>query len=424
MRVLEPLCHLRPLWPRVCHWLMDGVSYPLEPICDEDCHTHLSTIMARGNHKSTSIRKACLVQMLSSEVECSWQLLLPRKAAFQVPGAVVAPLGLVLQDSINELGEVIPKWHLTHDQSFNAVPNTRQSVNDCLRMSELTPCHFGRALLCHIHCIVGLRMQHPEARILQTKSDLKSAYCRLHYSMCTACQSMAAINNFVLLALCFTFGGAANPSQWSDVSELICDLANDIVHNIGWDPLMLRSPHQDLISVAPSLEAPKILMAQASALAVELPPDDEPKSDCYIDDLIAAFLERDHTHGAAIIPFVIHLLGCPMADTETLLRDDILSLSKFIAEVTPAQWKLVLGWLINTCRLMIKLPTNKHIAWTGAIRALLTSRQATYKELEMLLGCLNHAGFIIPMVRHFLGRLQTALYAADKNIKQIHYKGI
>ena len=71
--------------------------------------------MARGNHKSASIHKACLVQMLSSEVEHGWQLLLPHEAAFQVLGAVVAPLGLVLQDSINELGEVIPKWRLTHD---------------------------------------------------------------------------------------------------------------------------------------------------------------------------------------------------------------------------------------------------------------------------------------------------------------------
>ena len=209
---------------------------------------------------------------------------------------------------------------------------------------------------------------------MQTKSDLKSAYCQLHYSMCTACQSMVAIDNFILLALCLTFGGAANPSQWSDMSELICDLVNDIVHDIGWDPLVLCSPHQNLISAVPSLEAPEILMAQASALAVELPSDDEPKSDCYIDDLIATFLECDHTHGAVIIPFMIHLLGHPMANTETLLQDNLLSLSKFITEATPAKRKLVLGWLIDTHCLMIKLPTNKHVAWTGAIRALLTSK--------------------------------------------------
>ena len=89
------------------------------------------------------------------------------------------------------------------------------------------------------------------------KADLKSAYCCLHYSMCMACQFMVAIKNFVLLALRLTFGGAANPSQWSDMSELICNLVNDIVHDNGWDPLMLQSPHQDLISEWPSLENQK-----------------------------------------------------------------------------------------------------------------------------------------------------------------------
>jgi hypothetical protein len=34
--------------------------------------------------------------------------------------------------------------------------------------------------------------------------------------------------------------------------------------------------------------------------------------------------------------------------------------------------------------------------------------------MAMLLGCLNHAGFVIPLSRHFLGRLQQAQYAAEK----------
>ena len=153
--VLEPLCLLHPLWPQVCCWLMEGASYPLDPVSDEDHLANLSAIMARGNHKSASVLNAHMVWMLAAEVKHGWQLILPCEADFQVPGAVITPLGLVLQDSINELGDVIPKWHLTHDQSFNAIPNTWQSVNDHLCMSELTPCHFGRALLHHIHCIVG-----------------------------------------------------------------------------------------------------------------------------------------------------------------------------------------------------------------------------------------------------------------------------
>jgi hypothetical protein len=41
---------------------------------------------------------------------------------------------------------------------------------------------------------------------------------------------MVMIGIFVLIALRLTFGGASNPSQWSDsISEMATDLANDIV---------------------------------------------------------------------------------------------------------------------------------------------------------------------------------------------------
>jgi len=68
---------------------------------------------------------------------------------------------------------------------------------------------------------------------------------------------------------------------------------------------------------------------------------------------------------------------------------------------------------------MIELPSNKHKAWTVMIHAILKSAQAKFKELEELIGCLNHAGFIISLACHFLGRLRMAQYAANHrhNIK-------
>jgi hypothetical protein len=81
--------------------------------------------------------------MLNDEVMRGWWLLLPREAATSIPNAVVGPVGLVEQDSINEFGEIIPKWRLTHDQSFNVVHNTQRSVNDWLQVEELTTCQSG-----------------------------------------------------------------------------------------------------------------------------------------------------------------------------------------------------------------------------------------------------------------------------------------
>jgi hypothetical protein len=56
---------------------------------------------------------------------------------------------------------------------------------------------------------------------------------------------------------------------------------------------------------------------------------------------------------------------------------------------------------------------DKYKSWCNDIQALLTAPKVTHKQLEITIGRLNHAGFIIPLSRHFLSRLRTALYAAQ-----------
>jgi hypothetical protein len=94
--------------------------------------------------------------MLKDEVSRSWQLILPCEATLQILNAVIAPLGLVKQDTINEFREIIPKWHLIHDQSFNVIKGTSFSINDHLIADDLTPCRYGKALNKHIHFVIGL----------------------------------------------------------------------------------------------------------------------------------------------------------------------------------------------------------------------------------------------------------------------------
>jgi len=50
-----------------------------------------------GNHQSALYNKEHLVHMLSDEVQCGWQLLLPKAAVLEIENAVLAPLGLVDQ---------------------------------------------------------------------------------------------------------------------------------------------------------------------------------------------------------------------------------------------------------------------------------------------------------------------------------------
>jgi hypothetical protein len=169
-----------------------------------------------------------------------------------------------------------------------------------------------------------------------------------------------------------TFGGASNPSQWSDVSEIACNLTNDLVCDPGWDPDHFQSSHQPLISNSFKAVPDTVPFAQPSALMVELPNDDQPKADCYIDDIFAAFLEQDLPKGSRIIPFVISLLNQPLDKFESVLHDDMLSIKKFLGEAMPAECKVILGWLLDTCHLSIELPEDKHAAWTCSIEHILS----------------------------------------------------
>lgn len=213
---------------------------------------------------------------------------------------------------------------------------------------------------------------------------------------------MVTIGSFCLIALRMTFGGAANPSQWSDLSKMATDLVNDIVRDPGWSDENLQSPHQHLIGENFEAKADNIPFGVTSELMIDLPLDDDPKADCYIDDIFMAFLEEDRNRGSRIIPFVLHLLGRPVQTDESLSRDDLLSIKKFLAEATPSEQKTILGWLIDARRLTIELPPKKHKAWVRTIIEMLAQDKVSHKDLERLIGHLNHAGFVIPMACHFL----------------------
>ena len=49
--------------------------------------------------------------------------------------------------------------------------------------------------------------------------------------------------------------------------------------------------------------------------------DDDPKFDCYIDDIFGAFLAEYTNRGEAIIPLVLSLFGRPNHVKESLPRD-------------------------------------------------------------------------------------------------------
>jgi hypothetical protein len=84
------------------------------------------------------------------------------------------------------------------------------------------------------------------------------------------------------------------------------------------------------------------------------------------------------------------------------------------AEAGLEEEKIILGWHINFCRLIISLQDNKFIAWTHSIKEILSRGTSTAKELKMMIGRLGHLGAIVPFVYHFLSRLRDLHWKATK----------
>jgi hypothetical protein len=157
--LLAPLLSSHPLWGRqFVERITDGrAAFPLHDTLDNNRLSAVRENLAQGNHKSAHIHEQSLMSMLKEEVERGWQLPLPKETALEIPGCEVAPLGMVVQTTINKEGDLQWKLRLTHDQSFNPKGTSGRSVNDRLDKTIPTPARFGKAFSQFLYHISYLR---------------------------------------------------------------------------------------------------------------------------------------------------------------------------------------------------------------------------------------------------------------------------
>ena len=189
---------------------------------------------------------------------------------------------------------------------------------------------------------------------------------------------------------------------------MLCDLSNEICLIKDWDPMKLRSRLQ-LTTPTPIYENSSVPFAEAKELAVEVPTTSMGRGDCFIDDIVWVYLARkeiiEKNTAAALL--ALHVFMRPMAKDEPHPRKETLSLEKLMAEGIPNELMEVLGWLIDTHRLLLRLPADKHQRYKMEIEEILSCKEpkVTLKTLESLIGKLTHASYVIPLARHFLYRL-------------------
>ena len=309
------------------------------------------------------------------------------------------------------------KDRVIHNQSMKGAISGK-SINDRVIEEELAPLRYGHMMSRLIHQIVALRTLYPNKRILLRKDDFKSAYRRQHLNGWSALKTIVQVLHggitFFLLSLRLTFGGCANPSEWTSIAEPICDLATDILNCDEWDPELMHSPLQSCVP-EPSFLPSETPFTRAKPLMVGVPVLRHGYCDEYVDDVVTVGVDTGQSSRSrlqAAAPFAIFVVARDIHPDEPITRENLMCLHKMEAEGGLEEEKVILGWHFNTRLLIISLPENKYIAWSKQILDILEARRVKAEELEILIGRLNHAAQVIPLARHFLSRLRFAFSKA------------
>ncbi len=124
--------------------LSNGSTWPLLPLNDINRLLDIDNALAFGNHKGEDQQPELLLKLVRDDVDRGFALPLPLDKIKKIPGVLLAPLNIQLQETINERGKIIPKDRLTHDQSWKWQSET--SVNSRVDEEQLMLCYFGQAL--------------------------------------------------------------------------------------------------------------------------------------------------------------------------------------------------------------------------------------------------------------------------------------
>jgi hypothetical protein len=406
---LEMVLGGHPLFSQLRTILTEGMDYRFKTeLSESDRLIELTQMLERGNHKSSDAEPDIVNKLLLKDVTHGFSIPLPPDTVPLIVGALVQPFGLAQQFTLTELGDRVVKYRLTQDLSFS-LSQEKCSVNSRIDMTKYNEMIYGWCLSRLLHYIIALRLAYPDQSILISKYDYSDAYRRMVHAGPAAAQSIAVFDNIAYVALRLTFGGSPNPPTWCLFSEMVTDLANEIAICNEWDPETLRSPEQP-ITPLPKLDTTHGSdFAIAQATAVSVPVTSTIKTDGFIDDLILVFLDTPKNRARAphCVPLAVHATSRPHAGPhEPLPRRNILGDAKLLAEGTPDELQIVLGWTLRTRQLIIALPDDKFDAWSRDIQTMLTIQKATFGDLQTCVGRLNHTAFVIPLARHFLSRLR------------------
>ena len=406
---LEGLLAKHPRWKDLKEKLTSGCEYYLEELPEEQRLQDLQERIERGNHKSAIKHEEFLSDAMIKEVKKGWALIVPEEEALKIPLIEISPLGVAQHLGISEEGKYVPKLRLTHDLSFPGAVS-EESINSRIDRERMEPIMFGHCLLRIIHQIVALREKYPDRKIFIRKEDLKSAYRRMHLESKSALRSAVRVKMngvwYVLISLRLPFGGSSCPPDFCLMSDVICDVTNDLLLCKEWDESKVFS---DLSNFVPPDEImdDDVPFAKAESLAVPVPVKDKGAFDVFIDDFIGITVDiGNNKERLKLAPgTVVHAVANVTDDITDVKRDNLIARDKCEAEGAIAEERICLGWDLHTRSLLVKLPVHKCKAWSGDVQKLIDRKTISHADLISLIGKLENVITIVKMMGHFMNNL-------------------
>ena len=240
---LKPLLESHEDWNLFKAIITEGADYPFteDSLSEEDLR--IETI-EKGHHKSAEIteHKRILIDAYEQEVTRGWQIPVTVESLSKLKGAMMIPLGVAKQLAVNDKGEYVDKYRVTHDCSYEY--SFGASLNSSVDFEALPDCKYGKALIRFLHQIHIARFLHPIKKIYMVKTDLDAAYRRVHVHPRIAIKQISIIDKIANIGSRLPFGSSPAPSLYCIVSDIVFDLANDLLEDPSWDFMSLHSPNK------------------------------------------------------------------------------------------------------------------------------------------------------------------------------------
>ena len=113
--LLEKLLNRHPNWERFKNLLNNGSIWPLAEISEEERIKDVEEALTFGNHKGATTKPDLLKLLVNNDVIHGFALPLHLDKIIRIQGILLAPLNIQAQNTIDEMGRIVPKDRLTHN---------------------------------------------------------------------------------------------------------------------------------------------------------------------------------------------------------------------------------------------------------------------------------------------------------------------